>query len=135
MTAGASRGYATVDARAVVRPVAVAAAVIRRSDGPILLSLRAKNAHQGGLWEFPGGKIEPGERPVQALARELNEELGIAINLALPLIQIEHSYSEKQVELHVFEVLDWSGVPSGREGQKIAWVEPGNLAELKISCG
>lgn len=126
------RHVAEIEARAAVPPVAVAAAVIRRSDGAILLSLRPKNAHQGGLWEFPGGKIEPGERPVQALVRELNEELGIAINLALPLIRIEHSYSDKQVDLHVFEGLDWGGIPSGREGQMIAWVEPAKLAELKV---
>lgn len=106
----------------------VAAAAIRRTDGAVLLSLRSLHTAHGGLWEFPGGKIEPGERAVDALARELHEELGISIDAATPLITVRHAYPTTCVELMVFEVHAWQGVAHGREGQRIKWVAPSQLA-------
>jgi 8-oxo-dGTP diphosphatase len=108
-------------------PVHVAAGVIRRHDGAILLSLRPRHAHQGGLWEFPGGKIEPHETVPMALARELNEELGIRVGGVVPLIRIHHEYADKHVLLDVQEVRSWTGEPHGREGQEVRWVQPDAL--------
>lgn len=100
----------------------VVAAVIRGGDGRILLALRPRHLHQGGLWEFPGGKVGAGETPRIALRRELEEELGIRAANAGPLIQIRHDYPDREVFLDVFEVTRWEGEPHGREGQEIRWV-------------
>jgi 8-oxo-dGTP diphosphatase len=100
----------------------VAAAVIRGVDGRILITRRADTQHQGGLWEFPGGKVEEGEAVRAALARELQEELGIAVTAARPLIKVRHDYPDKQVLLDVWEVTGFTGEPHGAEGQPLAWV-------------
>ncbi|MCW3150848.1 Nudix family hydrolase [Stutzerimonas stutzeri] len=105
----------------------VAAAVIRSADHRVLLAKRPLDKHQGGLWEFPGGKVEAGETVEAALARELREELGIDVTTARPLIQVRHDYPDKQVLLDVWEVLAFSGEPHGVEGQPLAWVEPEDL--------
>lgn len=105
--------------------VHVAVGVVKNAHGQVLLARRAEHAHQGGLWEFPGGKVEVGETVQQALCRELNEELGITIGEeAEPLIQIRHQYSDKNVFLDVWVVQDYKGSPSGREGQPLTWVTP-----------
>ena len=77
-----------------MKTLQVAVGVIKNADGRILISLRDKSLHQGGLWEFPGGKIESGETPEQALARELNEELAITVIASTPLINIKHQYPD-----------------------------------------
>jgi 8-oxo-dGTP diphosphatase len=107
----------------------VVAAVIYSAEGSqqILISRRPDHLHQGGLWEFPGGKVEMGELPEQALSRELEEELGILITQAQPLLQVSHDYSDKQVLLDIWQVNDFSGQPRGMEGQDCRWVP---LAEL-----
>ena len=102
-------------------PVHVAVGVLRNGQGQVLIALRAEEAHQGGLWEFPGGKIEPGESVEQALSREFEEELGICVHSCTPLIQISHDYRDKSVLLDVCIVQSFSGVPRGREGQPIEW--------------
>lgn len=99
----------------------VVAALISDERGRVLLALRPPHAHQGGLWEFPGGKVEPGETPVAALARELSEELGIALGSARPLIQVRHRYPDRAVMLDVWRVVDYRGEPHGCEGQPVAW--------------
>jgi len=101
--------------------------VIRGVDGQILLAKRPEDKHQGGLWEFPGGKVEAGETVQAALARELEEELGIRPSAARPLIQVRHDYPDKQVLLDVWEVSAFTGEPHGAEGQPLAWVSPGQL--------
>lgn len=106
--------------------VHVAAAVIRRGS-QILLSKRKKHVHQGGLWEFPGGKVESSESIERALVRELQEELAITPTRFEPLIQIFHDYGDKSVFLDVWTVLEFSGSPEGREGQLIEWVEEADL--------
>jgi 8-oxo-dGTP diphosphatase len=106
----------------------VAVAVVRNTSGEVLLSKRPDHVHQGGLWEFPGGKIEPGESVESALQRELNEELGIQAEAFEPLISIAHQYSDKAVVLNVWEISAFSGLPTGREGQPIVWVKPQQLA-------
>jgi 8-oxo-dGTP diphosphatase len=106
-------------------PLHVAAAVIRNVDGRVLVARRGPHQEHAGLWEFPGGKLLPDESALQALARELFEELGITIRAdeALPLIEVTHHYSTRTVHLQVFEVFAWSGTPHGMEGQPVEWVE------------
>ena len=88
----------------------------------VLLAQRAVTAHQGGLWEFPGGKLQPGESPLDALRRELQEELGITIRRQFPFKRVYHRYPDKAVCLHVWRIIEWSGTPQGREGQVIKWL-------------
>ena len=106
----------------------VAVGVIKNADGHILIALRDKSLHQGGLWEFTGGKIEFGETPEQALARELKEELAITVITATPLIAVMHQYPDLTVQLHVYLVDHFSGIAMGREGQAVKWVAPSELA-------
>lgn len=112
------------------RLIHVAAAVILDENRRILLARRPDDKHQGGLWEFPGGKVEPGEPVLDALDRELHEELGIRVESARPLIQIPHHYPDKSVLLDVFVVDRFSGQPHGREGQPVRWVEASALADF-----
>lgn len=102
-------------------PVHVAVGVLRRA-GEILLTRRLEGTHLAGCWEFPGGKVEPGETPQQALARELQEELGIAALTARPLIHHRHRYPTRDVALHAFEVTAWQGEPCGLQGQALRWL-------------
>ncbi|OGI39635.1 MAG: DNA mismatch repair protein MutT [Candidatus Muproteobacteria bacterium RBG_16_62_13] len=106
----------------------VAAAVIRRTDGRILLAERPAGKPWAGYWEFPGGKIEAGESVLQALTRELHEELGIEIDRAVPWITFEYAYPEKHVRLHFWRVLAWHGSPHGREDQQLSWEDPRAVA-------
>ncbi|GGU71383.1 hypothetical protein GCM10009504_30700 [Pseudomonas laurentiana] len=112
-----------------MKRIHVAAAVIRGTDGRVLIARRADSQHQGGLWEFPGGKVEEGEAVQAALARELQEELGIVLSAARPLIKVKHDYPDKQVLLDVWEVSAFTGEPHGAEGQPLAWVAPRELAQ------
>jgi 8-oxo-dGTP diphosphatase len=101
--------------------VEVAAAVIESRDGAFLLAQRPQGKVYAGWWEFPGGKIERGESPVQALARELHEELGIDVRVAFPWLTRVYSYEHATVRLHFFRVTAWDGEPHSREQQAIAW--------------
>ena len=112
-----------------MKRIHVAAAVIRGADGRILIARRGETQHQGGLWEFPGGKVEDGEAVEIALARELREELGIDVTAARPLIKIKHDYPDKQILLDVWDVSAFTGEPHGAEGQPLAWVSPRELAQ------
>jgi len=103
------------------KPVSVAVGVILNPQRQVLISLRPAHSHQGGLWEFPGGKLEAGESVSAALARELREELGIEIHCCHPIKKITYRYAEKTVQLNVCLVRDFTGTPSGREGQEIRW--------------
>ncbi|SEQ37896.1 MULTISPECIES: Nudix family hydrolase [Pseudomonas] len=112
--------------------VHVAAAVIRNPQSEILIAKRSKEQHQGGLWEFPGGKVEPGEDVQVALARELSEELGIQVEACRPLIQVCHDYTDKSVLLDVWEVTSFAGEAKGLEGQPLAWVRPRDLPDYEF---
>lgn len=112
-------------------PTHVAAGVILR-DGHVLVSQRHKGAHQGGLWEFPGGKLELGESAEQALARELYEELGLTVAHAEPMMKVEHDYGDKSVLLDVWLVRDFGGEACGREGQALLWCPLASLVELSF---
>jgi len=110
----------------------VVAAVIRSPDGQLLLTRRAEHAMQGGLWEFPGGKVQPGESLIQALSRELLEELGIAATNFEPLISVRHAYPECTVRLNVFHITAWRGNPQSLEGQPLGWFQEGELERLPM---
>ena len=100
----------------------VAAAVIQRADGAFLLAQRPQGKVYAGYWEFPGGKIEPGEPPARALARELREELGLELECAYPWITRVFTYPHATVRLNFFRVTAWRGEPHPREAQeKIVW--------------
>ncbi len=99
----------------------MAAAVICNDQGQVLIAKRPLGKHQGGLWEFPGGKVEADEAVLDALKRELHEELGIEVEQARPLIRVHHHYSDKSVLLDVWRVDGFRGEPHGREGQPIEW--------------
>ena len=101
--------------------IEVAAAVIQRGDGRFLLAQRPQGKVYAGYWEFPGGKVEPGEPAERALARELHEELGIDVRASYPWITREFVYPHGHVRLNFFRVLEWSGEPQPREDQAIAW--------------
>jgi len=105
----------------------VAVGVIRSRDGRILVAQRCANQHLGGLWEFPGGKVEAGETVNQALARELHEELGIDVLAQSALCCIEHDYTDKSVLLDVWNVNEFSGMAQGKEGQPLRWLLPHEL--------
>ena len=105
----------------------VAVGVVRDSEGRVLLTERHQHAHQGGLWEFPGGKLEAGETVVHALQRELREEVGIEVQAARPLIKIKHRYPDLSVLLDVWRVDSFTGVATAHEGQAMRWVEPNQL--------
>jgi 8-oxo-dGTP diphosphatase len=107
------------------RIVPVAAAVLLRSDGRVLLAQRLPGTPYAGYWEFPGGKAEPGESMQAALVRELHEELGIEVTRAAPWLTQRYVYPHAHVELHFFRVFGWRGEPHGRDGQAIAWQTPG----------
>ena len=107
--------------------VEVVAGVITDARGRILLARRTEGRDLAGLWEFPGGKREPGESPEAALARELHEELGIAIDPGAPLIAVPQRYPHKRLRLDVRRIASWHGTPRGLDGQALAWVPPNKL--------
>jgi 8-oxo-dGTP diphosphatase len=107
--------------------VRVAAAVIVGPDGRVLLAQRPFGKAYAGYWEFPGGKLEPGESPRRALDRELSEELGIRVRRAAPWLVQRYRYPHAHVELHFFRVFEWDGEPVGHDGQAFAWQTPGSF--------
>ena len=105
----------------------VIAAVITDAGGRVLLARRTEGRDLAGAWEFPGGKREPGETAEAALARELQEELGIDVDVGDPLIAVPQAYPHKRLRLDVRHIRAWRGTPRGQEGQALAWVPPDKL--------
>lgn len=112
-----------------ITPLVVAAGVIKNDRGEILISLRHPELHQGGLWEFPGGKVEDCETAEQALIRELQEELAIYATVISPLITIRHRYVDRYVQLVVFTVEQFDGKANSLTGQSIRWVAANQLPD------
>lgn len=113
-----------------MRHIVVSAAVIEDA-GAFLLTRRAKNAHLGGLWEFPGGKVEPGESIEASLVREIREELGCDADVSSRLLTTEHTYPDVRVELHFFTT-SLRGTPVPQMGQEMRWVPRHELASLPL---
>ncbi len=113
-------------------PLHVVAGILHDARGRVLLAQRPAGKHLAGLWEFPGGKADAGEAPVDALARELREELGIVVESARPLIGVPYRYPDKNIVLDVWQVALYAGEPRAREGQRLAWVNPGLLDRVPM---
>lgn len=115
-----------------LRSIHVVAAVITDARGRILLNRRTGNSDMAGLWEFPGGKREPGETSEQALVRELREELGIEAEIGEWVMEVPQLYPDKRLRLEVRRVQRWKGAARGREGQAITWVTPDRLCRYSM---
>jgi 8-oxo-dGTP diphosphatase len=111
--------------------ITVAAAIIRRH-GKILITRRRSDVHLAGLWEFPGGKVEPGESLEAALQREIREELGIDIHVLNEFFSTEFRYPEKSVRLHFFDCEIKHGEPQALEAAELRWVQRGELVGLSF---
>lgn len=114
--------------------VLVAACAMIDTDGRVLLAERPKGKTMAGLWEFPGGKVEPGERPEQTLIRELNEELDVVVNESClaPLTFASHAYPDFHLLMPLYVCRRWEGIVRAREGQRLAWVRPNRLKDYKM---
>ena len=115
-----------------ISKIHVVAAVLENSAGFVLVAQRPPSKSMAGAWEFPGGKIKAGETRLGGLERELEEELGIHIEEARPLIRYRHVYPALQVDLDAWRVTRWRGAPYGREGQALAWLDPGEMLEIGL---
>ena len=117
------------------RPVVLVAAVaLVDVDGRVLLAQRPEGKAMAGLWEFPGGKIDPGETPEAALIRELGEELGIDVQASClaPFSFASHAYPDFHLLMPLYVCRRWSGIVTAREGQRLAWVRPERLADYPM---
>jgi 8-oxo-dGTP diphosphatase len=114
--------------------VLVAACALIDVDGRVLLAQRPPGKTMAGLWEFPGGKVESGERPEDSLIRELEEELGIVVKetCLAPLTFASHAYPEFHLLMPLFVCRRWEGTVTAREGQRLAWVRPNRLREYPM---
>ena len=117
---------------AVKRIHVVAGVIYDPSKQQVLIAKRPERLHQGGLWEFPGGKVAKNESPEQALKRELSEELAIEVSECSPFLLTEHDYSDKLIVLDVWAVYGFAGQPKGNEGQRICWVDISALNEYQF---
>lgn len=105
----------------------VMAGLLLDASGRVLLAQRPAGKHLAGFWEFPGGKLEAGETPLAALARELLEELGIHVQSAEPLIRLPWRYDERELLLDAWRVSSWRGDPQSLESQPLKWLAPANV--------
>jgi len=115
-----------------MRLIHVVAAALVNSDGQVLLAQRPEGKSLAGLWEFPGGKLEPGESPEAALARELDEELGITMPQLEPFTFVSFAYPEFHLVMLLYWCRGWAGVPVGRDGQALRWETPAAMAGLPM---
>jgi 8-oxo-dGTP diphosphatase len=117
-----------------VKIVLVAACALIDPDGRVLLAQRPPGKSMAGLWEFPGGKVEPGEKPEDTLIRELHEELGIVVKEAClaPLTFASHSYPDFHLLMPLYVCRRWEGTVAAQEGQALTWVRPNRLREYPM---
>jgi 8-oxo-dGTP diphosphatase len=117
-----------------VKLVLVAACALIDADGRVLLAERPAGRPMAGLWEFPGGKVEAGERPEQTVIRELKEELGITVEepCLAPLTFASHAYPDFHLLMPLYVCRRWEGIVAPREGQKLAWVRPQRLRDYQM---
>jgi 8-oxo-dGTP diphosphatase len=114
--------------------ILVAACALIDPDGRVLIAQRPAGRPMAGLWEFPGGKVETGERPEETLIRELEEELGITVNEAClaPLTFASHTYPDFHLLMPLYVCRRWNGTVAAQEGQRLAWVKPNRLKEYPM---
>jgi 8-oxo-dGTP diphosphatase len=108
------------------------AAVLYDAAGRVLIAQRPEGKQHAGFWEFPGGKLDPGETEPACLVRELREELGIEVQRQQPLMTLQHDYPDRRVQLAVWVVGQYQGEPLGAEGQSLRWVTLPELATVKL---
>jgi 8-oxo-dGTP diphosphatase len=108
------------------------AAALYDAAGRVLIAQRPEGKHLAGRWEFPGGKVIPGETERAALARELSEELGVEVTAARPLMRLQHAYPERTVELSLWIVERFSGVPQAQEQQQLRWLSVAQLPDADL---
>jgi 8-oxo-dGTP diphosphatase len=111
----------------------VVAAALVDADGRLLLAQRLPGKHLAGAWEFPGGKLESGETPLAALARELDEELGVVVEQATPLVRIPWRYDQRELLLDAWRVTHWRGKPQSQEGQALRWQLPNDVDPAQLA--
>src|SRR6202045_3895825 len=117
-----------------LKTVLVAACALIDADGRVLIAERPEGKSMAGLWEFPGGKVEPGERPEQCLIRELQEELEIVVkeDCLAPLTSASHTYTDFHLLMPLYVCRRWEGTVAAREGQQLAWVRPNRLRDYPM---
>lgn len=115
-----------------MRQIQVAAGILRKHDGTVLISERLGDGNFAGLWEFPGGKLKTGESAEVALRRELHEELGIEVGRLSHYSRLDHEYPDRAVAIDFFLVDDWAPEPTGREGQGLRWLRVADLKESTL---
>jgi len=113
-------------------PLKVVVGIVTNRDGRVLISQRPADRPMAGAWEFPGGKLDPGEAPLSGLIRELREELAIDVQAAEPLLDLQHRYPEFSVHLDVWWVSAWTGAVAACEGQALRWIEPAQLDSASL---
>jgi 8-oxo-dGTP diphosphatase len=129
-----STSTAATAAEGAARIVLVAAVALIDADGRVLLAQRPEGKPMAGLWEFPGGKVHPGETPEAALIRELDEELGIDVeeSCLAPFTFASHAYADFHLLMPLYVCRKWSGIVTPREGQQLKWVRPARLADYPM---
>ena len=117
-----------------IKTVLVAACALIDADGRVLIAQRPEGKSMAGLWEFPGGKVEPGERPEETLIRELNEELSIVVSepCLAPLTFASHVYPDFHLLMPLYVCRRWEGTVRATEGQQLAWVRPNRLRDYEM---
>ena len=133
-TSTAATAAETVNPAAAKPIVLVAAVALIDPDGRVLLAQRPEGKHLAGLWEFPGGKVQPGETPEAALIRELDEEIGIDVvaSCLAPFTFASHSYPDFHLLMPLYVCRKWTGIATAREGQRLAWVLPARLGDYPM---
>ncbi len=116
----------------MTKRIHVAVGIILNSAGQVLLAKRPDHLHQGGKWEFPGGKVEAGETVTEALVRELKEEVALTVEATEPFMVLSFDYPDKQVLLDIHSVRQFSGEAEGLEGQLVAWVNKTELSQYEF---
>lgn len=112
--------------------ISVVVGILLDQNKKVCICKRQEGQHLAGLWEFPGGKVDPGERQYDALVREFNEELGVVVTEASHCFDIKHDYPEKSVELHIWKITDFEGEALSKEGQRVEWVPVDELDQYEF---
>ena len=130
----ACANHPTSEGSYALKIVLVAACALIDADGRVLIAERPAGRTMAGLWEFPGGKVEPGERPEETLIRELEEELGIVVKepCLAPLTFASHAYPDFHLLMPLYVCRRWEGIVTAREGQRLAWVKPNRLRDYPM---
>jgi A/G-specific adenine glycosylase len=129
---GAPEAFPVVSARKAVPHATVAVGLITDAAGRVLMQRRPESVMLGGLWEFPGGKVEPGETVAEACAREIREELGVEVEVGRPVAVVDHTYSHLKVTVHAFRCRLTAGTPATVTGEPMRWLAPDEMADVAV---